>query len=714
MVITMQKMDKSCSSSSSSRSRPRQPTCYVSSFNPFATVEREENFPDFEQAIAIRTTNDSFVDENNRSTASNGSNANSMFSISVRAALAEHNRQIAVHGIDPDISSLQASEEEKAVCHQPSPSRDPRDVEWERILNSSRVSSAGSVSLHHNSETEQIYAEGNTIEVSTNVSDFFNSSQVVLLATPEHSRNVNYAEAPTRRNECYLENSFMAAASDDDTEEEDGDESHHRMRHIVRLATTTSTSETSNHQADTSGEAFANVDLSRISADGSCHLESPLRHNESMHSHDPLEFTSTVESPKRKKDRLQPYIIGTTASSSPFSSPSRGSRLASPRTKLHNNNNNNYYNSNRSSNSNHKWKHQTTTPPRQRQVSRPNHNSPPSLFENDKTSSDSAIVGPEDVHLGQLGLSPISKKAADSARLMLQTDNWKQVKQSSSSREAAAATQKQSFPDESLSFEHGPVHHDKNSFSGHPFSSNVLEQTDHSRQQTQHTQLACDSISQLHSSSSEPHHSKSTESSDLKKTSLSSISPNSSSEHHVTTKKSGRESSSLSKFTQSSGKKSSSSPSWNDAVTQTSATGNKNTKNRPSRSDNSINIHGSSSSSVHSAFETTDRRRFRTVVPMRAYMTEPSEFPLEDDSFSTTATSFSIPNFSTPSTGTEQFRQEMPPHRQWTNNIEHSNISNERECHSAPARTSTRRTNETDVFVMSPVLRERLFLHQSR
>lgn len=655
----------SSSSSSSSWDRRRPPTSFISSFNPFATAERDENFPDFDQAISIRTTrnNDSFVDENNRSTASNGSTSHSMLSISVRAALAEHNRHIAVHGIDPDVSSLQASDEEKAVTHHHHhnhPSRDPRDIEWERLLNSSRASCG---SVNNNANNSHIYAEGETIEVSTNVSDFFNSSQVLKLSTPEHSRNVNYAE-PTRRNECYSEHSFSTAASDDD------DDSHHRMQHMVRLATTTM-SETSNNQvetADESCEAFANVDISRISADGSCQLESPLRHNQSLQSHDPLEFTN-LESPKRKKDRLQPYTIGT-ASSSPFSSPSRGSRLASPRTKLHN-----------SSNSNHtfapsysKWTHQTTTtPPRPRQLSRSINNSPPS-----------ANVEPDDIHLGQLGLSPISKKAADLAHLMLQSENWKQAKQSA----VAAVSRIQSFPDESLSFEQGPIS-DKNSFSGFPFSSNVLEQTD---QQLPHTQLATDSISPLQSSSSEQKHSRSTERSELKKSSLSSISPNSSSEHHVTTKKSSGESSSLSKSTPSSGNK--------------LLAGTNTTTSRPPRPDNdSSSIHCGSSSSVHSAFDPTDRRRFRTVVPMRAYMTEPSEFPLEDDSFSTT--SFSIPNFSTPFTGTDRLRQEIQPQRQWKHSVE-------RECHSAPGRTSVRATNEADIFIMSPVLRERLFLHQSR
>lgn len=126
-------------------------------------------------------------------------------SIGARAALNEHARFIAKHGIDGEITSGETELNNSAISE--AGTNVLLDNQWEKILDLSRVASSvgGSVSegipSPPNLTTINLYFEGSSgekstieestsIEVMTDVSfDYFNSSRVNMLITPERNRN---------------------------------------------------------------------------------------------------------------------------------------------------------------------------------------------------------------------------------------------------------------------------------------------------------------------------------------------------------------------------------------------------------------------------------------------------------------------------------------------------------------------------------------------
>lgn len=110
----------------------------------------------------------------------------------------------------------------------------------------------------------------------------------------------------------------------------------------------------------------------------------------------------------------------------------------------------------------------------------------------------------------------------------------------------------------------------------------------------------------------------------LKKNSLSSISPNSSSEHHITTKPTTTTNSVSSYSVTSSNSKQDPSllpPTVNPIATSQSG--------QLPQSSKGANMH----SALPIWDDQNDRRRYRTVVPIRVFINEPYHFPNEDDSF---------------------------------------------------------------------------------
>ncbi|KAG7355931.1 hypothetical protein IV203_000617 [Nitzschia inconspicua] len=222
----------------SSRTLPLHPasaaTTSMAPRNPFHEHIRN-NFPDFEVALkpgsmsyAANIFDDDDDDDDARqqslvdhSVCSAGNSSILNMSIGARAALNEHLRHIAKYGIDGEkgdsgscnSSDDRACEGEEDRSPPPCPSTHSLlDEHWENLLDiSSRVNlsgEAGSVGegifepttpsvfedafpLHENlMYVASNEVDGDGIEVMTDLShDFFNSSRVKLLATPERNQN---------------------------------------------------------------------------------------------------------------------------------------------------------------------------------------------------------------------------------------------------------------------------------------------------------------------------------------------------------------------------------------------------------------------------------------------------------------------------------------------------------------------------------------------
>jgi hypothetical protein len=210
-----------------------------------------------------------------------------------------------------------------------------------------------------------------------------------------------------------------------------------------------------------------------------------------------------------------------------------------------------------------------------------------------------------------LGLSPISKQAADSAISLLQSAAWKAY--TNTTKNQQTLSYRNPFADDTEFPQDTDATHDNiaNSNSSNESGIKNILSCSIVEYDTTRPLDGSDGISPLHSSSegkkNESGESNRTEASlfeksDLKKSSVSSISANTSSEHHVTTKQTNSSSMSHS----SSARQQKSSP-----------------LSAAQRSTASVPFWGA-----------TDPRRYRTVVPSRVFLSEPRDFPNEDDSFS--------------------------------------------------------------------------------
>lgn len=220
----------SCTSSSIRERRPPTSHSRIRKRNPFSERQRN-NFPDINDIFKSTTASsansdgdngfhdhptnifDDYEEECCQFSDIEGSSVLNM-SIGARAALNEHARHVAKFGIDGETN---VETETNNNDNNNSNSNDGRnsetctnaslDNQWERILDLSRVDSSfgGSVSegilsppnamalhLHFDncSAMKSRYEESSSSEVMTDVShDFFNSSRVNLLITPERNKN---------------------------------------------------------------------------------------------------------------------------------------------------------------------------------------------------------------------------------------------------------------------------------------------------------------------------------------------------------------------------------------------------------------------------------------------------------------------------------------------------------------------------------------------
>ena len=152
--------------------------------NPFIRREDRDNFPSLESAL----TN---TQQENEADHSMCSRESSMFNMSIgaRAALTEHMRKVAKYGIDG---------EQQIPTNDVSMGRNVLDEQWDMIMdgdasqvNLSTGSSSSAVLSHHpRLDVLLLDQEGQEgIEVMTDITnDFFNSSRVMMLATPERNK----------------------------------------------------------------------------------------------------------------------------------------------------------------------------------------------------------------------------------------------------------------------------------------------------------------------------------------------------------------------------------------------------------------------------------------------------------------------------------------------------------------------------------------------
>ena len=169
--------------------------------NPFAERKRRTNFPEFDQAFAENSRNQSTSSSSNnnnvdQSTCSFASTTN--LSIGARAALDDHLRHVARHGLDDSTFSLRMANEEQAP-------RDPLDVVWDRLVDSHNTSTSLSHSFLHVVSSDDRFVtlaggggggDSPEVEVVTAVDqsvDYFNTSRVMLLMTPDRNRDTIHA-----------------------------------------------------------------------------------------------------------------------------------------------------------------------------------------------------------------------------------------------------------------------------------------------------------------------------------------------------------------------------------------------------------------------------------------------------------------------------------------------------------------------------------------
>jgi hypothetical protein len=643
--------------------------------NPFVATtrpERDENFPNFEQAMLL--------DQSGSSVLSCGNSV--VLSISARAALNEHNRYIARYGIDDSFQAHGSPPQ-----HVETESTTPLDLEWERLLlNTSNVNLSGLSSLpsthsaSNNMETDiritsnvdqldntvlSHGAEGiEVVRSDLSVSDYFDTSRISELRTPDRLHNVDMpGTGVTVRGE-----------QNDDPFDNDGSRisdssSNVSLKRMQRLFFSAglpmpdaSSSPTSSRHTAENSLLLTNADLSRISADGSdFNVDVSVTYNpgsnNSVRGDQLSEDTGQSKSHhvtemdgQQQQRRLRPPFMNV----SPQSSPYRGPQLSPRRRPLHKP-------SRPMEPSQHKafsparpvkrptgasFSASQQTHPQTPTRSSPNNSlcsmpyiqdpelailelspisktrPPPRSSQQQPTTVHHATEEDDDSRLDMLGLSPISRQAADVAVQIINDHvDWRtkpiqsgqQAVDTNSSGESLEASPDRLVFGAILDDEHCSFEPSSSSEGNQAHPTVVAYKSDSLNDECR------DDVSPLHSSSEQKkdssHDTSNAANSDLKKSSLSSITPNSSSEHHV-------------------------------ASLQESASA------RPSQSNSTLaqtmsDKQNSRSISVAMAasppWSADDRRHYRTVVPVRVFFTEPNDFPNEDDSFS------------------DHFRRRLPP-----------------------------------------------------
>jgi hypothetical protein len=208
--------------------------------NPFANQGGKENFPNIDTLFGNKELDQSYYSQE-------GSSILNM-SIGARAALNDHLRHVEKYGID--------GEQQQETAISSSRPKNSLDVQWDRLLDSSHVDVSGSFAAVSSHPRLDILADSSgieeSIEVMTDIShDYFNSSRVKMLGTPE--RNLNRPEMVMTRQEMQEQCLFE--------EESDFEPADDHVAPELKMKMTSQHSSGS----DSSFHSFCAADLSRIS-----------------------------------------------------------------------------------------------------------------------------------------------------------------------------------------------------------------------------------------------------------------------------------------------------------------------------------------------------------------------------------------------------------------------------------------------------------------
>jgi len=256
--------------------------------DPFAN---HINFPCFDDAFrSINDNDERCIDQSSEAVDQSICSQASLLNLSIgaRAALNEHLRHVAKYGLDDSREVAQdfGLEGENSLRTQ----RDPRDVLWEKLVDSSNISfNSVTNSAHLSLENLRYFDQVLTLpsddgheEVETladQSSDYFNSSRVMLLQTPDRIRSTKMNAVTSRTGGSTFDESFACS-------EECEPSSVARLFHASRAQFNSTDvarpmmAELPNFDSTTTDNSFSlsAVDLSRISADGSedlCPKRSP-------------------------------------------------------------------------------------------------------------------------------------------------------------------------------------------------------------------------------------------------------------------------------------------------------------------------------------------------------------------------------------------------------------------------------------------------------
>lgn len=285
--------------------------------NPFRHVNRD-NFPALHQALALVEEQDAkisaqqqpdrqqqqqqqegpfYYDDRispdqsicSQQTSSSSFPTSSLnMSIGVRAALNEHLRHVALHGIDGQQSPSEASQ---------SFDRLPQDELWDRLMDGNlSIMSASFPSLFDRLQpVVSISEEGDeaveVLEVDSSGSDFFNSSKVWQLSTPEKVKGIRRSITTRRGDEHY--------------EESDSGSQESGMVYLYNAALGMHEACTASTSVDHNNLSFLSlgVDLSRISNSDISATDDVSFHQRNMF---PDDFMHDVATPSRSPSRRSP------------------------------------------------------------------------------------------------------------------------------------------------------------------------------------------------------------------------------------------------------------------------------------------------------------------------------------------------------------------------------------------------------------------------
>ena len=200
-------------------------------------------------------------------------------SIGARASMTEHLRHIAKFGFD-DSPNLHLEDQQ----HQHQQQKHPNDDEWNQLLDG--ISWTGADDSFVNMAPILTFHDErcDSIEVTADVSsDFFNSSRIYQLSTPEKNKNRTQAVTTRSRDVSQYVESDSGSAHDSEGS---------TMMHMFKAAMNLNVSEVVADDRESSFVSFSGVDVSRISGV-----------NDS--------FADTRRSPDRSGDFFHPFGMST-------------------------------------------------------------------------------------------------------------------------------------------------------------------------------------------------------------------------------------------------------------------------------------------------------------------------------------------------------------------------------------------------------------------